>query len=63
MFDFFSQNLPTIIAGTVVFAVVAAAAVKLVLDKVRGKSSCGCACSGCPNAGLCHSKTAKNETK
>ena len=58
MFEFFSNNLATMVVGAVVFAGVAAAIYKIIRDKKQGKGSCscGCSCSGCPSAGLCHKK-------
>lgn len=46
-------------AGTAVVAALLAAlvicvVVKLIRDRKKGKSSCGCGCANCPSAGLCH---------
>lgn len=48
------EILGSCIVAIILFAVLAAIIVKLIRDKHRGKSSCGCGCSGCPNASLCH---------
>lgn len=56
MIQFITENLATIIAAVVVFALVAAAVVKIVRDKIRHKSSCGCGCANCPISGSCHKK-------
>ncbi|MEF9939884.1 MAG: FeoB-associated Cys-rich membrane protein [Clostridium sp.] len=55
MFDFFVNNLSTIIVGILVAALLLAVVIKMIKDKKQGKSSCGCHCSGCPGAGTCHS--------
>ncbi len=54
MLDFIHNNMGTIAAGAAVIAIIISAAWKVVSDKRKGKSSCSCGCSGCPNAGLCH---------
>lgn len=56
MLGFVCQNWGTIVIGTVLFAMVALIAGKLVRDRKKGKSSCGCGCSDCPSAGMCHKK-------
>ncbi len=56
MIYFFAQNWGTIIVLLLVVAVCIFAAVRMYADKKQGKSSCGGACGGCPNAGLCHAK-------
>lgn len=56
MFNALMGNLPTILAGGVVAAVVGAVIVKLIRDKKRGKSSCGGGCAGCASSGMCHPK-------
>lgn len=56
MFKFISDNLATIIAAVVVFSLVGAAVWKLIRDKRRRKSLCGCGCAGCPLANTCHKK-------
>lgn len=56
MFELLMGNLPTILAGGIVAAVVGAVIVKLIRDKKRGKSSCGGGCAGCASAGSCHPK-------
>ena len=35
--------------------------VYLVLNKKKGKTSCGCGCAGCPHAGQCSSVKHANE--
>lgn len=59
MLSFITENLSTLIVGAIVFAVVAAVVVKLIRDKINHKSSCGCACSDCPSAGICGAKSNK----
>ncbi len=47
------MNVPTILVGLAVLAVLAAILVGQVRKKKKG-GGCGCGCSGCPSAGLCH---------
>ena len=46
--------MATVIVGIIVLVIVSAAARKVILDRIKNKSSCGCSCSGCP--GACHQK-------
>lgn len=52
--QFIMENLATILVSLVIAAIVAVVIVKQVSDKRKGKSSCGCGCSGCPSASVCH---------
>ncbi len=45
----------TLIVGLVLAVILAFVIYTMVRDKKRGKSSCGCNCSHCPSAGMCHS--------
>ncbi len=56
MSDFFVNNFGTVIVGVLVLALLVFAAIKLISDRKKGKTSCGCGCSECPNAGLCHAQ-------
>ena len=58
--NFLAQNLGTITVGGVVLFIVGALIYNLVKSKRQGKSSCGCACSGCPMSGKCHEAQAEN---
>ena len=50
------ENLATIIICAVLLAGAAAIIVSMVRGRKKGKSSCGCGCTGCPMDGACHSK-------
>lgn len=54
MFTWFMENMATIIISVVLIIVVAAVIANMVRDKRKGKSSCGCGCSGCAMNGTCH---------
>lgn len=54
MFNWISENLATIIICAVLAAIVVAIIAGMIRNKKKGKSSCGCACSGCPMSGSCH---------
>lgn len=56
MLEFIIGHLSTIIVGAVVALGLGAVVWKLVSDKKKGKSACGCNCADCPSAGLCHTK-------
>ena len=56
MITWISENIGTIVICAVLVAAVAAAIVKMVRDKKKGKSSCGCGCEGCAMSDSCHSK-------
>ncbi len=54
MLNWITDNLSTIIVSLVLILIVAAIIRKLVRDKKKGKSSCGCNCAHCAMAGSCH---------
>ena len=56
MFTWISENIGTIFIGAILAAAVAAVIVHMVRNKKRGRSSCGCGCSGCAMNGSCHPK-------
>ena len=49
------MNLSTALVLAVVILIAGAIIYKLVKDKKKGKSSCGCNCAHCAMAGSCHS--------
>lgn len=54
MLDWITENLSTIVVSLILVLVVAAIIRKLVRDKKKGKSSCGCNCAHCAMAESCH---------
>lgn len=56
MISWISQNIANIVICFVLIFVVAFAVASLVRNKRKGRSSCGCNCSGCSMSGACHSK-------
>jgi hypothetical protein len=44
---FIQANIGTIIVGTIVFALLALALVRLIRNARKGKAGCGCGCPGC----------------
>lgn len=56
MFTWISENIGTIFIGAILAAAVAAVIVHMVRNKKKGRSSCGCGCSGCAMNGSCHPK-------
>ena len=50
-------NIPTVIICVALAAVVALIVAKLVRDKKKGRSSCGCGCEHCAMSDACHSKS------
>ena len=56
LLNFLADHWGSILIGVLVAAVVVFILVKLVKDKRRGKTSCGCGCDHCPSSGMCHKK-------
>ncbi|MDE6722947.1 MAG: FeoB-associated Cys-rich membrane protein [Eubacterium sp.] len=56
MFAFLTENLSTIIIAVIVIGILAAIIVKMIKDKKKGKSSCGCGCENCAASEICHKK-------
>ncbi|MGN0623603.1 MAG: FeoB-associated Cys-rich membrane protein [Oscillospiraceae bacterium] len=44
----------TVAVALILVVIVGAVIYKMVSDKRKGKSSCGCNCGCCPNSSLCH---------
>ena len=52
MLTWLENNMPSVIAGVLVIAVLTAVIYSMVRNKKQGKSSCGCSgCSGCNGCG------------
>lgn len=52
MLTWLGNNLPSVIAGAVIIAVLAAVICCMIRNKKQGKSSCGCSgCGGCNGCG------------
>lgn len=56
MINLIAENWGTILVATIVAAIVILIIQKILRDKKKGKTSCGCGCSNCPSAGMCHNK-------
>ena len=56
MFTWITEKLATILISAVLLLVVVLIIRKLVKDKKKGKSSCGCNCAHCAMSGSCHQK-------
>lgn len=54
MLTWIAENILTIIISAGLLAILAAIVVKLVCDKKKGRSSCGCGCANCAMSGTCH---------
>lgn len=54
MFTWIAENLATILISAGLLLIVVLIIVKLVKDKKKGKSSCGCNCAHCAMSGSCH---------
>lgn len=50
--EFLAQNWPSLLVGAAILAAAALAVAKLIRDKKKGRSACGCNCKDCP--GHCH---------
>ena len=56
MLAWIAENIGTILITAALVLIVALIARKLIKDKKKGKSSCGCNCAHCAMAGSCHSQ-------
>lgn len=56
MLAWIMENIGTILISAVLLLVVVLIIRKLVKDKKKGKSSCGCNCAHCAMSGSCHQK-------
>lgn len=56
MFAFFSENISTIIIAVIVIGILAFIIAKMIKDKKKGKTSCGCGCENCAASEICHKK-------
>ena len=54
MLNWLSENAGTLSVALILCAAVAAVIVRLVRDRKKGKSSCGCGCEHCAMASTCH---------
>ncbi len=57
MSQWFAENGGTLIVTALLLVLVGGIALKMIRDKRKGKSSCGCDCGCCPMSGACHRKT------
>ena len=56
MLAWITENIGTILISAVLLLVAVLIIRKLVKDKKKGKSSCGCNCAHCAMSGSCHQK-------
>lgn len=61
MLNWIANNMATILISLGLLIIVFAIIVKLVKDKKKGKSSCGCNCAHCAMAGSCHNNGRKKK--
>lgn len=61
--EFFAANLGTIAVLLILAAILTPIAVKIIKDKKKGASACGCGCSSCPYSGKCHAEANKSSEK
>lgn len=54
MLAWITENIGTILISAGLLLIVVLIIVKLVRDKKKGKSSCGCNCAHCAMSGSCH---------
>ena len=54
MLSWISNNIGTIIVSLIVCAIVAVIVIRMIKNRRKGKSSCGCGCADCPMSGSCH---------
>ena len=54
MLDWLKSNIGTIVVSLALGSVIALVIVRMVKDKKKGRMSCGCGCTHCAMAGVCH---------
>ena len=54
MLDWITANLATILITAFLLALCIGIVIKSRRDRKKGKTSCGCGCSGCSMNGMCH---------
>ena len=57
MLNFLAANLGNIIVSAILILMVALVIVNLLRKKKKGQTTCGCGCSNCPSAGICHKQS------
>lgn len=56
MLEFIKDNLATILISVGLLAVITLIIARLIINRKKGKSSCGCGCEACPMSDSCHKK-------
>ena len=56
MIDWILNNIATIAVSALIAAALTAVVIRMVLDRRKGKHSCGSSCSGCAMSGMCHKR-------
>lgn len=54
MMTWIMENLGTVLVSAGLLLIVALVIVKLIRDRKKGKTACGCNCAHCAMAGSCH---------
>ncbi len=60
MLNWLNANIGTISVAIVIFSVIAFVSVKLIYDRIKRKTVCGCGCSQCPLSKKCSGKSGEN---
>lgn len=56
MLDFLLHHGGTIAVGVLLAAAVCLIIIKMRRDRKKGRTACGCGCKDCPSANICHKK-------
>ncbi|NLX75816.1 MAG: FeoB-associated Cys-rich membrane protein [Clostridiaceae bacterium] len=54
MIEFLKNNLSTIIISAILLFITVSVIYRRIRDRKAGKMSCGCGCSSCEAASICH---------
>lgn len=54
MISWIIGNIATVLICLALAAILAAVTASIIIDKKKGKSTCGCNCAHCAMAGSCH---------
>ena len=61
MLPWLSEHLGTVLIGVGLLLLIGCIAWRMYQNKKKGRSSCGCGCSGCAMREHCHSKDDKTK--
>jgi hypothetical protein len=61
LLPFLKANIGTILIIAALVCIVGLIIARMIINRRRGRSSCGCGCSGCAMRDLCHESKSKKD--